>query len=269
MTNLFDFLFDWNPSVKIYVESKEEIVYSGLIADIDVQKAMKYWVVEGSVKLNDEATYILVEHEDEMNKKLEEQNEVSFQAIWKSMLEDEGICEETIHSFHRVVNHAKDYVFCRKNWNQFPVEMIGKYDKERSVAHDIFISALDDYASLIEKQTGSKVPWRVDLGNDRHMIGEFAEYIIDRIEVMKERIVIVEAIIWAQDHRNQIVHCIEESINDQDAKRRIMNMFNFNYNQAQAIIDSRLKLFNKTGRIKLHEELVELLNAARPYEGFL
>lgn len=53
MTNLFDFLSEWHPSVKIYVESKDGKIYSGLISDIDEEKASRYWVIEGTVKLQD------------------------------------------------------------------------------------------------------------------------------------------------------------------------------------------------------------------------
>lgn len=40
MTNLFDFLSEWHPSVKIYVESKDGKIYSGLISDIDEEVAL-------------------------------------------------------------------------------------------------------------------------------------------------------------------------------------------------------------------------------------
>lgn len=92
---------------------------------------------------------------------------------------------------------------------------------------------------------------------------------MDTISNGKERVEIVEAIIWAQDHRNQILHCVEESIDDADARRRITKLFNFNFNQAQAIIDMRVRGFNKTGRVKMQEELVKLLEKARPYEEWL
>lgn len=38
MINLFDFLSEWHPSVKKYVESKDGKIYSGLISDIDEEK---------------------------------------------------------------------------------------------------------------------------------------------------------------------------------------------------------------------------------------
>ena len=231
MTNLFDFLSEWHTGVKIYVESKDGKIYSGLISDIDEEKASRYWVVEGTVKLQDEGTYIFVEHEDEVNKKLEEQNEVSFSAIWKCINEDSYISNECYHSFDALVKSANDYVYYRKNWNQFPVKMLGKYNRERSLAHDLFILALDDLASIVGKQN-NRVPWRVVLGNDRHMLGEFAEYIVDRIRLSKERIELIETMIWAQDHRNQIIHCVGESVSSQDAKIRIMKQFKFNESQA-------------------------------------
>lgn len=268
MTNLFDFLSEWHPSVKIYVESKDGKIYSGLISDIDEEKASRYWVVEGTVKLQDEGTYIFVEHEDEVNKKMEEQNEVSFSAIWKCINEDSYISNECYHSFGALVKSANDYVYYRKNWNQFPVKMLGKYDGERSLAHDLFILVLDDLASIVGKQN-NKVPWRVALGNDRHMLGEFAEYIVDRIRLSKERIELIETMIWAQDHRNQIIHCVGESVSSQDAKIRIMKQFKFNESQAQLIVDMRVRAFCKEERIKIHDELVGLIHEANAYQNWM
>ena len=62
---------------------------------------------------------------------------------------------------------------------------------------------------------------------------------------------------------------MEESIDNADARRRITELFNFNFNQAQAIIDMRVRFFNKIGRAKRQEELVKLLEEARPYEEWL
>ena len=269
MTNLFDFLDDWDSGMNIIVESKDEIVYSGSISSFDEEKANKYWVVKGSVKLINEITHIFVENEEELNKKIEEQNGKSFQAIWEAILKDSRKGEESIYSFSKLVKSAKEYVYYRKNWDQFPIEMLGKYDRERSLSHDIFIAELDSFFCQVENKIGAKVPWRNALGNERDHLGEFAEYIMDTISNVKERVEIVEAIIWAQDHRNQILHCVEESIDDADARRRITELFNFNFNQAQAIIDMRVRVFNKTGRVKMQEELVKLLEKARPYEEWL
>ena len=146
--------------------------------------------------------------------------------------------------------------------------MLGKYDRERSLAHDLFILALDDLASIVGKQN-NKVPWRVALGNDRHMLGEFAEYIVDRIRLSKERIELIETMIWAQDHRNQIIHCVGESVSSQDAKIRIMKQFKFNESQAQLIVDMRVRAFCKEERIKIHDELVGLIHEANAYQNWM
>lgn len=46
MTNLFDFLSEWHFSVKIYVESKDEKIYSGLISDIDALREALYQMID-------------------------------------------------------------------------------------------------------------------------------------------------------------------------------------------------------------------------------
>ena len=74
MMNLLEFLGNWDLKTQIDVETNKEIVYSGLIADLGDETAGKYWVVEGSVTCKPDSILILVEHEDEVNKKLEEEN---------------------------------------------------------------------------------------------------------------------------------------------------------------------------------------------------
>ena len=87
MMNLFEFLENWEQNSVINVKTEEKEIFYGKIVDLSEEDASRYWVTEGGVLLENEVT-ILVEHEDEVNRKLEEQNEISFRKIFEYMRED-------------------------------------------------------------------------------------------------------------------------------------------------------------------------------------
>ncbi|MDE6635685.1 MAG: hypothetical protein K2K09_03645, partial [Lachnospiraceae bacterium] len=107
--------------------------------------------------------------------------------------------------------------------------------------------------------------WRIVLGNDRHTLGEFAEYIIDSIKKNKKRIEILEALIWAQEHQNQIHYLLSNASNGQEAVLQLMNKYNFDYDQSQAIIDMRLKAFCDEEKERCKNELDKLLDVEKLY----
>lgn len=116
-----------------------------------------------------------------------------------------------------MVRSAHSYTYYRKNWNRFSIETLGRCNKERTINHDSFIEAINSLSRLIEEESISGlVPWRVALGNDRKIIGDFAEYIIDRLEKAKERIEILESIKWAQEHQNQVYYIVEHALDSID-----------------------------------------------------
>ena len=77
---------------------KEKEIFYGKIVDLSEEDASRYWVTEGGVLLENEVT-ILVEHEDEVNRKLEEQNEISFRKIFEYMREDITLSLELKHQY--------------------------------------------------------------------------------------------------------------------------------------------------------------------------
>lgn len=76
---------------------------------------------------------------------------------------------------------------------------------------------------------------------------------------IRNRIEILEALKWAQEHQNQIYHLLCNAIDPSDAKRQFKMLYNFNEEQACAIIDMRVKKLCKKERNKLEEELQEYL----------
>ena len=230
--NLFDFLENWHPNTLIIVEVEDNIIFEGTVKDIPLEISCKYWVQEGTVRKDGEKVVIPVEYEAEINRK---------------------------EAFESMVRSAHSYTYYRKNWNRFSIETLGRCNKERTINHDSFIEAINSLSGLIEEESISGlVPWRVALGNDRKIIGDFAEYIIDRLEKAKERIEILESIKWAQEHQNQVYYIVEHALDSIDAKIQIMQQFKFSENQAQAIIDMRVRAFSVDEREKIANELQEI-----------
>ena len=118
---------------------------------------------------------ILVEHEDEVNRKLEEQNEISFRKIFEYMREDITLSLELKHQYDLVIKSANQYNFYRNMI--LGEENMEAINKKRKFYQDIFIDMLDQYADSIEEETAHKVAWRVALGSDKQKLGDFAEYI--------------------------------------------------------------------------------------------
>lgn len=257
--NLFDFLENWHPNTLIIVEAEDNIIFEGTVKDIPLEISCKYWVQEGTVRKDGEKVVIPVEYEAEINRRIEEQNSISFSDILSNILSIIDSHDYLKEAFESMVRSAHSYTYYRKNWNRFSIETLGRCNKERTINHDSFIEAINSLSRLIEEESISGlVPWRVALGNDRKIIGDFAEYIIDRLEKAKERIEILESIKWAQEHQNQVYYIVEHALDSIDAKIQIMQQFKFSENQAQAIIDMRVRAFSVDEREKIANELQEI-----------
>lgn len=257
--NLFDFLENWHPNTLIIVEAEDNIIFEGTVKDIPLEISCKYWVQEGAVRKDGEKVVIPVKYEAEINRRIEEQNSISFSDILSNILSIIDSNDYLKEAFESMVRSAHSYTYYRKNWNRFSIETLGRCNKERTINHDSFIEAINSLSGLIEEESISGlVPWRVALGNDRKIIGDFAEYIIDRLEKTKERIEILESIKWAQEHQNQVYYIVEHALDNIDAKIQIMQQFKFSENQAQAIIDMRVRAFSIDEREKIANELQEI-----------
>lgn len=257
--NLFDFLENWHPNTLIIVEAEDNIIFEGTVKDIPLEISCKYWVQEGTVRKDGEKVVIPVKYEAEINRRIEEQNSISFSDILSNILSIIDSNDYLKEAFESMVRSAHSYTYYRKNWNRFSIETLGRCNKERTINHDSFIEAINSLSGLIEEESISGlVPWRVALGNDRKIIGDFAEYIIDRLEKTKERIEILESIKWAQEHQNQVYYIVEHALDNIDAKIQIMQQFKFSENQAQAIIDMRVRAFSIDERDKIANELQEI-----------
>ena len=222
MMNLFEFLESWEQNTVINVKTEEKEIFYGKIVDLSEEDASRYWVTEGGVLLENEVT-ILVEHEDEVNRKLEEQNEISFRKIFEYMREDITLSLELKHQYDLVIKSANQYNFYRNMI--LGEENMEAINKKRKFYQDIFIDMLDQYADRIEEETAHKVAWRVALGSDKQKLGEFAEYISHVIESVMVRKTILEAIKWAQEHHNIVGGIIAGAADSMNARQQLMNHF--------------------------------------------
>lgn len=184
MMNLFEFLENWEQNTVINVKTEEKEIFYGKIVDLSEEDASRYWVTEGGVLHENEVT-ILVEHEDEVNRKLEEQNEISFRKIFEYMREDITLSLEIKHQYDLVIKSANQYNFYRNMI--LGEENMEAINKKRKFYQDIFIDMLDQYADSIEEETAHKVAWRVALGSDKQKLGDFAEYISHVTFIRKDR----------------------------------------------------------------------------------
>ena len=84
-----------------------------------------------------------------------------------------------------VIEIAKQYSFYQKHWNDFSLQELSQRNKERKDVHDLFIIELNKLAEDITKFTGREITWKKILGDDRKKLGDFAEYIADYVDKVK------------------------------------------------------------------------------------
>ena len=123
--------------------------------------------------------------------------------------------------------------------------------------------------ALVENQSQPKI---LSL---RHIIDEylaFQEEIIVRrtrfdLKKAQERAHLLEGLLIAQDHIDEVIHTIRESYDD--AKENLMKRFGLDEVQAQAILDMRLKALQGLDREKLQNEYKELEEKISYYQQLL
>lgn len=77
----------------------------------------------------------------------------------------------------------------------------------------------------------------------------------------KKRLHIVEGLLIAIDHIDEIINIIKNSVDDtKDALQTLMDTFGLSEEQAQTILDMRLRALSGLGRMKLETEQQQLIN---------
>ena len=85
----------------------------------------------------------------------------------------------------------------------------------------------------------------------------------------EERAHILEGLLIAQDHIDEVIKIIREAANIQAAKAELMERFGLTDAQAQAIVDMRLRALNGLERAKLEKEYQELMERIRELKAML
>ena len=86
--NLFEFFENWYPNTSIVIETNKGEIFNGLAKDTPSELQRKYWVKAGQVRNSEGRMIIPVEHEEEINQRLEERNSISFDAVLQNILND-------------------------------------------------------------------------------------------------------------------------------------------------------------------------------------
>lgn len=90
---------------------------------------------------------------------------------------------------------------------------------------------------------------------NRNNIAAFADELVSRKEDLEERIHIIEALQWAQNHSEQIIEVIEGAEDYYDARAKVMETFGFDHTQAQSVTEMRVRAFCEIEKEKLSGEL--------------
>lgn len=83
---------------------------------------------------------------------------------------------------------------------------------------------------------------------------------------IEERLHIINAIVWAVEHGREVLESVYAAVDMQTARKALMAKFHLTEEQAQAIMDMRLRVFTEKERKKLKEEQEELQNELQSFK---
>ncbi len=103
----------------------------------------------------------------------------------------------------------------------------------------------------------------------KHQVNVFTRRTQYDLNKAQDRAHILEALLKAVDHIDEIVHTIRGAANTEEAKANLMAKFGFDDVQAQAIVDMRLRALTGLERGKLKDEYDDLLKKIAYYNEIL
>lgn len=122
---------------------------------------------------------------------------------------------------YQILRHANKWWKKRITWNSYP-----------GISRDAWI-----YRKQGKKHSKNTFDW------NRNNIAAFADELVSRKEDLGERIHIIEALQWAQNHSEQIIEVIEGAEDYYDARAKVMETFGFDRIQAQSVTEMRVRTF--------------------------
>ena len=90
-----------------------------------------------------------------------------------------------------------------------------------------------------------------------------------QLEVARKRLHIVEGLRIALNHLDEVVKIIRSAEDDREAREGLMSNFGLSEEQANAILDMRLRRLTSLEREKLEDEFLDLLENIRDLEDIL
>lgn len=182
-----------------------------------------------------------------------------FRKYYDALIEQSQKDIEVAQLFKIMCRKAEEYVAIRRQWEHLSVKELCRKNTERSALHDIFMLSLQDLVRHIEPEVHEKLPDKYS--TNRKIAGDFAEYLVQKKENLEQRMHILCAINQAQKHSDRVLSVINDSCDMQTAKRNIQNLFGFQEDQAQAIVDMRLRAFFGREKEQIAVEIRELHKA--------
>lgn len=155
--------------------------------------------------------------------------------------------------FKSLYQKANDYIECKRRWECLSDIEACKINGKRSELHEILIQAFQEMLEYTEKQ--GKKHSKNTFDWNRNNIAAFADELVSRKENLEERIHIIEALHWAQNHSEQIIEVVEGSDDYYCVRANLMEAFDFDYRQAQSVSEMRLIAFCEIEKEKLSGEL--------------
>lgn len=104
------------------------------------------------------------------------------------------------------------------------------------------------------------------LSHQEEVVTRRTQYDLNKAE---ERAHILEGLLIALDHIDEVIHIIRSSKNVQEAKGRLMETYGLSDVQAQAIVDMRLRALTGLEREKLEAEYAELMKKIEELKAIL
>lgn len=144
-----------------------------------------------------------------------------------------------------------------------------------SIVNKLFMkSSLQSSISYNQVALVSKTPTELNLEdclkiylehNEDCLIKEI-NFDLNKAKVRKE---IVEGLLIALEHIDNVISLIKSSSSTKEAKERLANKYGFSENQVQAVVDMKLSRLTKLEKIEVENELKELIGKIKNFEKIL
>ena len=89
------------------------------------------------------------------------------------------------------------------------------------------------------------------------------------MKIWEERLEVMEAILWATKHFNQIIFLITTAKNVADAKKQLEEKYRFNKIQAEMVVNMRVNSFTKERMEGIEKEVQECQNKVDFYKHLI